>query len=69
MSQAQNQSSLPHSTADLVFVDLERGFLPSPDPLDRLPRDFDRWEEIAGDIPKLLAAETLRSISGAAADT
>ena len=63
MSKAQNQSSQPYSTADLVFaVDPERGFLPSSDPLDRLPRDFDRWEEIAGDIPKLLAAETLHSI-------
>lgn len=63
MSKAQNQSSQPYSTADLGFaVDPERGFLPSSDPLDRLPRDFDRWEEIAGDIPKLLAAETLRPI-------
>ena len=43
-------------------VDPERGFLPSPDPLDRLPPAFACWEEIARDLPKRLAAGTLRPV-------
>jgi len=32
----------------------ERGFLPSPDPLDRLPEEFAAWEAVADDLPKFL---------------
>jgi indoleamine 2,3-dioxygenase len=45
---------------DTFPVDPERGFLPSPDPLDRLPSTFARWEEIAHHLPKFLVAGKLR---------
>ncbi|HSZ21414.1 MAG TPA: hypothetical protein VK770_16580 [Candidatus Acidoferrum sp.] len=38
----------------------ERGFLPLQDPLTRLPRAFDAWEELAQRLPKLLASDQLR---------
>ena len=48
-------------TAPETFhVDPQRGFLPSPDPLDCLPPAFTPWEEIAHHLPKLLVAGTLR---------
>lgn len=43
-------------------VSPERGFLPTPDPLRRLPVYYDPWEEIAHDLPKHLAAGTLREV-------
>lgn len=43
-------------------LDHERGFLPLPDPIDRLPSDFDQWEAIAEDLPKLLVAGRIRSL-------
>jgi len=54
--------SQPHGiTAPETFhVDLQRGFLPSPDPLHCLPLAFTPWEEIAHHLPKLLVAGTLR---------
>ena len=39
----------------------ERGFLPIQDPLTRLPKEFDAWEEVAMRLPKLLASDHLRS--------
>lgn len=41
-------------------IDPQRGFLPAQDPLGRLPSAFARWEDIAHDMPKLLAAGQLR---------
>ena len=41
-------------------VQPERGFLPRPDPLMRLPREFAPWEELARELPKLLAAGRFR---------
>lgn len=41
-------------------VDPARGFLPSLDPLERLPAAFDAWENIAVDLPALLMCEKLR---------
>lgn len=38
----------------------ERGFLPLQDPLIRLPKDFDAWEDVALHLPKLLAAGQIR---------
>jgi indoleamine 2,3-dioxygenase len=38
----------------------ERGFLPQQDPLTRLPREFDAWEDVARRLPKLLASDQLR---------
>jgi hypothetical protein len=43
-------------------VDPVRGFLPSPDPLDRLPQPFASWEAAAGELPKLLVTGTVRSL-------
>lgn len=39
----------------------ERGFLPALDPLDRLPAEFQPWEAMARDLPKLLASGKVRS--------
>ena len=50
-------------TAQLMGrVDLERGFLPSPDPLERMPTGFESWDEIGYDLPKLLAAGRARAV-------
>jgi len=38
----------------------ERGFLPLQDPLTRLPKEFDVWENAAQCLPKLLASDQLR---------
>jgi indoleamine 2,3-dioxygenase len=38
---------------------VERGFLPAPDPLRSLPTAFARWDAVAADLPKLLAATKL----------
>jgi indoleamine 2,3-dioxygenase len=38
----------------------ERGFLPEPDPLLRLPAPFAAFEELAGELPRLLPAGRLR---------
>jgi indoleamine 2,3-dioxygenase len=41
-------------------IDPERGFLPSHDPLTRLPEAFDAWESTALGLPKLLASDHVR---------
>jgi indoleamine 2,3-dioxygenase len=41
-------------------IDSARGFLPSRDPLIRLPKAFDAWEITAIGLPKLLASDQLR---------
>jgi indoleamine 2,3-dioxygenase len=41
-------------------LDSERGFLPSQDPLGRLPKVFDAWESVALSLPKLLASDHVR---------
>lgn len=38
----------------------ERGFLPVSEPLTRLPKAFDEWEDLALAMPKLLAAGRIR---------
>lgn len=42
-------------------IDAQRGFLPSLDPLDRLPPAFDAWEEAAHNLPKLLVSGRVRT--------
>jgi indoleamine 2,3-dioxygenase len=42
-------------------VDAERGFLPRPDPLERLPKEFAAWEEIGRELPKLMLTGRIRS--------
>lgn len=41
-------------------VDCRRGFLPLCDPLARLPKPFDDWEDFALHLPKHLASDHLR---------
>ena len=43
-------------------LDRERGFLPSPDPLTRLPAEFALWDEVGLELPKLLAAGRARAV-------
>ncbi|MEE8516602.1 MAG: hypothetical protein V3T02_08190 [Alphaproteobacteria bacterium] len=52
----------PMSLDDLSSfgIDAERGFLPTQDPLRELPARFAGWEEIAGDMGKLIVAGWLR---------
>ncbi len=38
------------------------GFMPEHDPLQRLPRPFDAWEDIAHDLPKYLVGDSIREI-------
>src|SRR5919109_985046 len=42
-------------------MDGNRGFLPDPDPLDRLPNDFSPWEQMGRELPKLLITDKIRS--------
>jgi indoleamine 2,3-dioxygenase len=39
----------------------ERGFLPSPDPLERLTEEFEAWEATAQGLPKFLVSERVRT--------
>lgn len=52
----------PATAPNALPAHLERGFLPFPDPLDRLPEKFDAWEEVARILPKLLVAGRIRSV-------
>src|ERR1700741_1362299 len=48
------------STSIAAFeISHERGFLPSHDPLKRLPKTFDAWESVALGLPKLLVSDQL----------
>ena len=40
--------------------DFSRGFLPTPDPLVRLPEPFTEWEEVADELSKLALNTSLR---------
>lgn len=61
MAQCQIESP-PINHLDEFAVDADRGLLPLPDPLERLPRDFDPWEDIARDLPKLLMSHQIRPV-------
>ncbi|NIO03669.1 MAG: hypothetical protein GTN74_03375 [Proteobacteria bacterium] len=52
----------PSNLSGLTDFDLSRGFLPSEDPLMRLPGSFDKWEEIAGNLPKILTTDKIRQV-------
>src|ERR1700756_3657854 len=43
-------------------INHDRGFLPLQDPLIRLPKPFDAWENMALQLPKLFASDQLRRI-------
>ncbi|HTO71927.1 MAG TPA: hypothetical protein VMR31_18840 [Myxococcota bacterium] len=51
------------SLDDLKSFDMsrERGFLPAHDPCRELPAAFGRWDQLAADLPKLLAAGRARA--------
>ena len=49
---------MPQSIVE-IEVNRDRGFLPPQDPLTRLPKAFDAWEEVARQLPKLLASDQL----------
>jgi len=40
----------------------EQGFLPSADPLTKLPADFNAWEAVASQLPKLLLSGQLHGL-------
>jgi indoleamine 2,3-dioxygenase len=42
-------------------VDAERGFLPRPDPLGCLPKEFAAWDEVGRELPKLMLTGKIRS--------
>ncbi len=48
------------SSTSALTLDAKRGFLPSLDPLTRLPQPFDAWESVASGLPKLLASDHIR---------
>ena len=54
---------MPHGAEDLKRYDLsaQRGFLPDPDPARELPAPLALWQELAGELPKRLAAGRVRS--------
>lgn len=41
-------------------ANLNNGFLPFPDPLEKLPDDFSAWENVANNLRKLLVSDCLR---------
>src|SRR3984885_12130719 len=53
-------TSIAAPGSDLKLTDTARGFLPSQDPLTRLPKAFNAWESTAIGLPKLLASDHLR---------
>jgi indoleamine 2,3-dioxygenase len=48
------------STLSSFGIDPQVGYLPKRDPLQRLPRAYAEWEEIAAQLPKLLAGDSVR---------
>ena len=48
-------------------LDPNTGFLPPSDPLAKLPAGFERWDELAYDLPKLLVSDQVRSTAHALA--
>ncbi|HEX4772044.1 MAG TPA: hypothetical protein VH351_14505 [Bryobacteraceae bacterium] len=49
-----------YSSTAAPALNRERGFLPAQDPLLRLPKPFDAWEEVALGLPKYLASDHIR---------
>jgi indoleamine 2,3-dioxygenase len=47
--------------AERFGVTAERGFLPRDDPLGRLPSALAEWDELASDLPKLMATGRVRT--------
>ena len=56
-------AKVPVASIDLKQHDVspDRGFLPDPDPTRALPGPLALWQELAGELPKRLAAGRVRS--------
>lgn len=57
----EEDSNLVLDKLEAYGIHPERGYLPSPDPLDRLPEEFAAWEAVAHDLPKLLVTGKVRT--------
>lgn len=42
-------------------VDRERGFLPRPDPIARLPAELAAWDQVGDELPKILMSDRVRA--------
>jgi indoleamine 2,3-dioxygenase len=64
-NQNSKRAGCPASAAKILdqhAIHSERGFLPDPDPLDRLPDAFSAWEAMGRELPKLLITGKVRSV-------
>lgn len=52
----------PAALPETYDIHPERGFLPTAEPLRRLPAAFDAWEEAAQNLPKLLVSDRIRAL-------
>jgi indoleamine 2,3-dioxygenase len=59
-SALRSHAARPDAELPRFEVSPERGFLPLADPLRHLPAMFAPWEQLAGDLPKLLMTDQLR---------
>src|SRR2546430_9249127 len=64
MVSSRSAGSLPSVTAPQCGQDsgTQRGFLPTPNPLQALPSGYAAWDEVGRDLPKLLAAGRARTV-------
>ena len=49
--------AVPASTLSTFEIDADRGYLPTNDPLQSLPPQFEAWEVVARHLPKLLITD------------
>jgi indoleamine 2,3-dioxygenase len=61
IARSVDQSRNEQEVAGVLEATPERGFLPINDPVVGLPAAFEPWEQIAGQLPKLLVADRLRA--------
>lgn len=52
--------AVPASTLSTFEIDADRGYLPTNDPLQSLPPQFEAWEVVARQLPKLLITDCTR---------
>ncbi len=55
-----NQTQGPLDIATSHSFDLSHGFLPAEDPIQQLPSNFNAWEKLAHELPKLLTSNQTR---------
>lgn len=61
MSRDVNEDAVPSLVLKRFEVDPERGFLPSEDPLQSLPKEFSFLDELGRELPALLESGRLRA--------